>query len=93
MQHTTKFPARLSEFTAHQIATEFEFIPDAFGETFDRFLGFVIHKTTRTHYRVKLMKSGDVRAVHTTPDLTYCDPKLSSGRAKAVLSLFPAFHS
>lgn len=89
MNKTTK----LSSYTAKEIATEFEFIPDAFGETFDRFLGFVIHKTTRTHYRVKLMKSGDVREVYSTSDLTYCDPKLSPARARAVLALFPAFHA
>lgn len=83
---------RLSDYTAKQIASEFTFKLDAFGETFDRFLGTVSHKTTGACYRVKIMKTGVVRAVHSTVD-SYCDPKLSSGRAKAVLSLFPEFHS
>ena len=82
--------SRLSDYTAKQIASEFTFALDAFGESSDRFLGSVSHKTTGAYYRVKIMKTGVVRAVHSTVD-SYCDPKLSTGRAKAVLSLFPAF--
>ena len=83
---------RLSDYTAKQIASEFTYKLDAFGESSDRYSGIVTHKTTGAYYRVKIMKTGVVRAVHSTVDC-YCDPKLSTGRAKAVLSLFPEFHS
>ena len=88
MNKTTK----LSSYTAKEIATEFSFALDAFGESFDRFLGTVTHKTTGEAFRVKIMKTGVVRETYSTL-YSYCDPKLSPARASAVLSLFPAFHA
>lgn len=88
MKNTTK----LSSYTAKEIATEFSFALDAFGESFDRFLGTVTHKTTGETFQVKIMKTGVVCAEHNTL-FGYCDPKLSPARARAVLALFPAFHA
>ena len=89
MNKTTK----LSSYTAKEIATDFSFALDPFGESFDRFLGTVTHKTTGEAFGVTILKTGVVCETYITHDLTYCDPKLSTGRAKAVLSLFPAFHA
>ena len=88
MNKTTK----LSSYTAKEIATEFSFALDAFGESFDRFLGTVTHKTTGEVFRVKILKTRVVRETYSNL-FVYCDPKLSPARARAVLALFPAFHA
>jgi hypothetical protein len=88
MNKTTK----LSSYTAKEIANDFSFAIDAFGESSDRFLGTVTHKKTGEAFRVKIMKTGVVRETYSTP-YSYCDPKLSPARASAVLALFPAFHA
>lgn len=88
MNKTTK----LSSYTAKEIATEFSFVLDAFGESFDRFLGTVTHKTTGEAFQVTILKTGVVCETYSTL-FGYCDPKLSPARARAVLTLFPAFHA
>jgi hypothetical protein len=83
MNNTAKF--LLSTITATEIA-ECKFLPDAHGETFDRILGCVA-KADGSYCRVKVMKTGVVRQSYANKDMTYCDPKISTGRAKAVLAL------
>lgn len=81
-------PDRLINYTAKQIEERFTFKLDAWGETFDRYTGVVQHKEfPEVRFRVKIMKTGDVRESFSAGPGHYRDPKLNKGRAQAVKNL------
>lgn len=81
-------PLRLSLFSTLEILEQFTFIPDVAGDLSDRILGRVVHKKhSSVSFRVKVMKGkADVRECFSR-GITYCDPKLSDSRARAVRRL------